>query len=129
VAGDAAGQGLWPAAHEVHAALVAAWLATPVEVVIAVGPIYSADEWRVLQAATPAGLVALIEADVETTLSRARADGSRGRSRDPSFHRSAHARFRSLAPSIPADLRFDSDRLPAAAITAAIVAALATSGR
>jgi hypothetical protein len=119
----AAAAGLWFAAHEVHGALVGQWMRSAVDVVIAVGPIYSLEEQtaftRTLQD-TAAVRWVVIDAPVSVTLGRARANSNRGVSRDPEFHHAAHRRFRELLPAIPAELTFDSSVLSADEIATAI---------
>jgi hypothetical protein len=115
--------GLWFAAHEAHGALVGRWMRSDVDFVIAVGPIYSAEEQAALTRALPdaaAVLWVVIHAPVSVTLARARADPGRGLSRDPDFHHAAHRRFRELLPLIPADRAFDSGRLGAGRIALTI---------
>lgn len=124
----AAATGLWPAAHRAHGALVAGWLATEVDLVVAVGPIYDAEEQRALGDALPRSVTplrVLLDAPVETTWARAKDDPARGLSRDHDFHHRAHARFRELLPAIPADLVLAADALDATEIADAILAALA----
>jgi thymidylate kinase len=120
----AAETGLWFAAHEAHGALVGQWMRSGVDYVVAVGPIYTAEEQSALTRALPGGAVPLwvvIDAAVSVTLARARADQRRGLSRDPAFHHRAHRRFRELLPRIPADLTLDSVRLDAEQIAAVIM--------
>lgn len=131
VSPGAAALGLWFAAHEAHGALVGQWMRSAVEVVIAIGPIYSADEQRALTRFLPEGtspLWVVLDAPVEVTLARARADDGRGLSQDPAFHRAAHERFRGLLPGISADAVFDSSELSPPQIAAAVVALLASRG-
>ncbi len=122
--------GLWFAAHQAHGALTAAWMRSPVDVVIAVGPIYTQDERDAFFGALPPDSQAcrvLVDAPVAVTWQRANADESRGASRQREFHTAAHERFRSLVADIPRDLTFDSGAVSAAAITAAIVDAVGES--
>jgi thymidylate kinase len=119
----AARAGLWFEAHEAHGALVGQWMRSKVDYVIVVGPIYAAEEQTALTRTLPDGVVPLwvvIDADVSTTLARAQADPTRGLSRQPEFHRSAHQRFRTLLSSIPADCVFRSEDQSADEIAAAI---------
>jgi thymidylate kinase len=119
----AADAGLWFAAHEAHGALVGQWMRSNVDYVVAVGPIYTAEEQTVLTRALPDGaalLWVIIDAAVSVTLARAQADQRRGLSRDPAFHHRAHRRFRELLPHIPADLTVDSVRLDAEQMAAVI---------
>ena len=119
----AAAAGLWFAAHEAHGALVGQWMRSTVDVVIAVGPIYSDAEQRAFTRSLPdtaAVRWVVIDAPVSVTLARAQANPNRGLSRDPTFHHAAHRRFRELLPAIPAELTFDSSVLSADEIAAAI---------
>lgn len=114
VQGEGAGAtGLWLSAHRAHAALVAAWLQTPVGVVIAVGPFIDAEEHAILDAALPAGVAVtrvLIEAPIDVTWSRVVDDPARGLSRVRDFHEQTHPRYRRLRDTIPTDLIIDSAR-------------------
>ena len=115
--------GLWLAAHRAHGALVADWMQSKVDVVVALGPIYDEDEQEALYGQLPIGETlcrVLIDAPLPTTWQRVSADSSRGGSRKWEFHESAHARYRSLLPGIPVDLRFDSSRSSAAEIADSI---------
>ena len=110
--GAAAG-GLWFAAHQAHGAMVAQWMRSEVNVVISVGPIYTLAEQEALFEPLPAETCpfrVLIDAPLSATWERARADVTRGRSRQYDFHSAAHERFRSLMPDIPSDLVFNSGK-------------------
>jgi adenylylsulfate kinase-like enzyme len=123
----AAAAGLWFAAHEAHGALVGKWMQTAVDVVIAVGPIYTSREQAALLETLPeASLVhwVVIDAPVAVTLARAQADPGRGLSREPEFHAEAHQRFRQLLPEIPAAQTFDSERMSAEQIASAVLDAI-----
>jgi hypothetical protein len=123
----AAEAGLWFAAHEAHGALVGQWMRSSVDYVVVVGPVYTAEEQVALTRALPdeAGMLwVVIDAAVSVTFPRALADPGRGLSRDPEFHHAAHRRFRELLPAIPADRSFDSVKMDAEQIAAAIDAAL-----
>jgi len=123
----AASSGLWFAAHRAHGVLVAEWLRSAVNVVIAVGPIYSMDEQAAFLDPLPAGQVVhwvVVDAPVAVTFARATADPTRGLSRDRAFHTERHQRFRDLLPGIPADQTFSSDGRSADSIAAAILAAI-----
>lgn len=116
--------GLWFAAHQAHGALVGQWMRSAVDVVISVGPIYTAEEQRALYDRVPPTarpLRVLIDAPLTATWQRVTADLQRGMSRQRDFHETAHARYRSLTDQIPTDLIFDSGRLAAAEIAAEIV--------
>lgn len=105
---------LWPTAHEIHGELVARWLATAVDVVIAIGNIYDEAEQRALEAPLPASVRVLrvvLDAPLAVTWARADGDPERGLSREHDFHERAHARFRALLPHIPADLTLDTSTL------------------
>jgi thymidylate kinase len=112
VTGPGAGaSGLWFAAHQAHGAMVAQWMLSKVNVVISVGPIYSLAEREALFGPLPAETrpcQVLIDAPLSVTWERARAELTRGKSREHDFHVAAHERFRSLLPDIPSDLVFDS---------------------
>ncbi len=123
----AAAAGLWPAAHRAHGALVGQWMRSAVDHVVAVGPIFSTEEQAALTHALPPGATGtwvLLDAAVEVTLARARAQPGRGRSREPGFHRDAHRRFRELRPLIPADLVLDCAVLGVDQVAAAVASAL-----
>ncbi|QDP97027.1 hypothetical protein FOE78_14820 [Microlunatus elymi] len=116
--------GLWFDAHRAHGALVGQWMRSAVEVVITVGPIYTAAEQDALYGQLPPDaepLRILIDAPLSATWQRATADPDRGMSRQREFHESAHARYRALMPDIPADLIFDSGELRASDIADAIL--------
>src|SRR6185312_15201987 len=101
----AARAGLWFTAHEAHGALVGQWMRSEVAYVVVVGNVYSDEEQAALTRHLPddaAVLWVVIEAPVPVTLARARADDTRGLSREPEFHHAAHRRFRQLRPGIPA---------------------------
>lgn len=115
--------GLWLAAHQAHGALVAQWMRSKVDVVVAMGPIFDDDEQEALYGQLPpeeSPCRVLIDAPLETTWQRVTAETSRGISRQRGFHERAHARYRSCLPSIPADLTFDSSTMSAAEIADAI---------
>lgn len=123
----AAAAGLWFAAHQAHGSLVGKWMQTAVDVVIAVGPIYSAGEQAAILEPLPQGSDVhwvVIDAPVAVTLARARAEPGRGLSREPEFHRAAHQRFRQLLPMIPAAQNFHSERMSAQEITSAVLGAI-----
>jgi hypothetical protein len=107
----AAAAGLWFAAHLAHGTLVGQWARSDVDLVLAVGPIYTAEDRAALVAHLPDAVIAeyvVIDAPVSVTLARALADPTRGRSRDPQFHHAAHARFRALLPEMPRRLLLDT---------------------
>lgn len=119
----AAASGLWFAAHLAHGAMVAQWMLSKVNVVISVGPFHTPAEREALFGPVPAETSlcrVLIDAPLSATWERARADLTRGRSREYDFHIAAHERFRSLMPGIPSDLVFDSGKTTADEIADAI---------
>jgi hypothetical protein len=119
----AAPSGLWFAAHRAPGALVAEWVLSDVDVVISVGPFYTQADQDALYGRLPASaqpLRVLIDAPLAVTWQRVRADENRRLSRERDFHTAAHARFRSLMPTIPSDLVFDSGETSAGDIAAAI---------
>jgi hypothetical protein len=123
----AAAAGLWSAAHQAHGAVVGKWTQTAVDVVIAVGPIYTPYERAALLEPLPEASAVhwvVIYAPVNVTLARAQAEPGRGRSRQPEFHRAAHPRFRQLLPKIPAAQTFDSERMSADQIASAVLDAI-----
>jgi hypothetical protein len=123
----AAAAGLWFAAHQAHGALVGTWMQTPVDVVIAVGPIYTPREQAALLEPLPDASAVhwvLIDAPVAVTLPRAQADPGRGLSREPGFHGEAHQRFRRLLPQVPAAQTFDSAKMSAEQIAEAVLDAI-----
>lgn len=125
-AGGAGPPGLWHAAHRAHGALVAQWMRSEVDVVIAVGPVYDQAEQSALYGPLPPDMPmcrVLIDAPLAITWKRVTADPHRGMSRQRAFHEKAHARYRSLMPDIPADLTFNSASTSATAIAEAILQA------
>ena len=100
---------------------------TEVDVVIAIGPIYTRREQAALLQSLPHSSAVhwvIIDAPVGVTLARAQADRSRGLSREPAFHREAHQRFRQCLPEIPAGQTFQSDRVGPARIASAALRAI-----
>ena len=119
----AAASGLWFAAHQAHGALVVQWVLSEVDIVMSIGPIYSQVEQNALFGRLPVGtqpLRVLIDAPLAVTWQRVSANENRGLSRQPDFHATAHARFRSLMPDIPTDLLFNSGHTSASDIARAI---------
>jgi thymidylate kinase len=128
----AARAGLWFAAHEAHGAVVGQWMRSSVDVVVAVGPVYTPEEQKALTRTLPDGapiLWVLLDARVEVTFARAQADPTRGLSREPEFHHAAHRRFRELRPAIPADRVFNSEEMDADQMAAAVEAMLDVDDR
>jgi len=117
----------WLAAHGAHGALVAQWMRSKVDVVVALGPIYDEDEQTALYGQLPVGVTpcrVLIDAPLATTWQRVNVDTSRGGSRQREFHERAHARYRTLLPGVTVDLAFDSSKSSAAEIAGAICRAV-----
>jgi hypothetical protein len=106
----------WAWAHEVHAALVRAWLATPVRTVVAEGP-GTASELDQLMRYVPgdvAVLTVVLSTRYEVALRRALQDPDRGLSKDPEFLRRDHDRFESSRSDLAYDLALNSaDASPA----------------
>lgn len=95
--------------------------------VVAVGPVYTIEGRAALVAHLPDAVVAeyvVIDAPVSLTLARALADPSRGRSRDPKFPQTAHARFRALLPDMPRRLLLDTSAVNEEAAAQAVETAL-----
>ena len=118
-----AAAGLWFAAHEAHGALVAQWMRSEVDVIIAVGPVYTKAEQDALFKSLPTDARVwrvLLDAPLSVTWDRVREDRRRGMSRQREFHQQMHERFLSLRPGIPADVVFDSGELDVAAIGSAL---------
>jgi adenylylsulfate kinase-like enzyme len=123
VGSGAAAAGLWFAAHKAHGALVAQWMRSKADVIIAVGPVYTEAEQDALFGGLPTSAHVwrvLLDAPLSVTWKRVRDDPHRGLSRQREFHQQAHERFLSLRPGIPADVVFDSHKLGAAAISSAL---------
>ncbi|RCK69994.1 hypothetical protein DT076_08270 [Desertihabitans brevis] len=119
--------GLWPAAHVAHAALVAGWLRTGVDLVVSDGPGFEPEEQQTLADALAPGtdvLRVLVDAPVAVTWPRAQADPTRGVSREHGFHHRLHERYRSVVDEIPVDLRLDSSRLNPDQMADAVLAVL-----
>ena len=123
----AAEAGLWLAAHHAHGALVAGWMRSAVDLVVAVGPVFSPAERAALLDPLPLGAAphwVLLDAPVATTLARALADPSRGLSRQVDFHSERHRRFRELRGGVPAAQTFDTRGEDAGSIALAVLEAL-----
>ncbi len=119
----AAAAGLWFAAHQAHGALVAQWMRSAADVIIAVGPVYTKTEQDALFGGLPAGARVwrvLLDAPLAVTWERVRHDQQRGLSRQREFHEQAHERFLSLRSGIPADVVFDSSEADAVTIGSAL---------
>ncbi len=99
----------WDWAHEVHAHVVGAWLATSVRTVIAEGPSTPA-ELDLLMRCVPgdvAVLTAVLVTRFAVALERALQDPGRGLSRDPDFLREDHDRFERGRRHLTCDLTLD----------------------
>jgi len=123
--------GLWSSAHRAHGALVARWVRTQVDLVVAVGPLFSPAERAALLEELPSGAAVhwvLLDAPLSTTLARAAADPSRGLSRDAAFHTDRHARFRRWRAGVPAAQSFDTSTTGVDSITGQVLDALGLRG-
>lgn len=108
----------WDHYQGVLGALVAGWLRTPVDVVVAEGP-NTPGEVAAMLAHVPGARVVTVLAEVSyaVALERVGADPTRGLSRDPALLRAQHARFAAgrdgLAPDVVVDTGASS---PSAAV-------------
>lgn len=87
---------LWDEAHRAHAALLAGWLATSIEVVISPGPFITSFERRTLATGIPPSTRVLevrLNSTYPTALTRVEGDETRGLSRDREFLRSQYEQF------------------------------------
>jgi energy-coupling factor transporter ATP-binding protein EcfA2 len=116
----------WSWAHEIHGKVVGAWLTTPMRTVIAEGPATQAEVEQVLHhvPGDVSVLRVLLVTSYETALERARAEPTRGISKDPIFLGEMYRRFTNELPNIVYDQRFDSEVSPPATLAASVVAAL-----
>lgn len=99
----------WEWAHEIHATLVGAWTARPLDVVVDEGS-SSASELAQILAATPDGvpvLRVLLLADVERSWERAQGDPTRGLSKDREFLGRMYEAFDAGLPHLDHDLLLD----------------------
>jgi shikimate kinase len=93
----------WDRAREVHSDLVGQLLSSGVDVVIAHGPFYSANETSALLRHVPAGIGVrrvMLLTTYEVALERVTGDPRRGLSKDPVFLRSTYERFLQLQAGI-----------------------------
>lgn len=107
----------WADAHRIFCSVVAQWLGTPPDVVVAEG-VGSPEEAAALHAAVadargapPDGeptLSVVLTVAYATALERALADPTRGISRDPAFLRREYDRWDRVREEMPADLRLDT---------------------
>jgi thymidylate kinase len=119
---------VWSWGRRAHGAVVGGWLRTGVDVVIAHGPAYTADETEALMADVPEGtptVRVLLLAPYDVALARVVDDPARGLSRDPAFLRATHERFADLLPEIaPCDHTFATGEASAERIADTLAAAL-----
>jgi adenylylsulfate kinase-like enzyme len=103
---------LWDEAHRAHAALLAGWLSTSIEVVITPGPFITRFERETLRTAIPPATAVLevrLNSTLATAFGRVEGDPTRGLSRDPTFLRSMYEHFDRTTDGEPAaGLTFDS---------------------
>jgi shikimate kinase len=122
----------WQHAHEAHGALVGGWLASPMDVVVAHGAIFTRRETDALMSKVPAGtpvMRVLLRASYEIALARVSQDADRGLSKDPGFLRRTHDRFAAVREEMdPFDPTFDTDVEPAESIAARITSRLIGDG-
>ncbi|MVA75701.1 dephospho-CoA kinase [Auraticoccus sp. F435] len=118
----------WQQAHRAHGALVAGWLATDVDVVVAHGSVFSRQETDALMASVPgdvAVLRVLLLSSFDAALRRVEGDPLRGLSKDPAFLRRTYRRFEELRAGMdPCDLVLDTGRHSAEEVVAAVWARL-----
>lgn len=118
----------WRWAHQVHGALVAGWLETDIDHVVAHGSAFTPDDMAALVRHLPPGTRlhhVLLRCSYVTALRRVTAQAERGLSKDPDFLRRAYDRFEQLLPSIePSDQEFDSERHQPGELADRIVAVL-----
>jgi len=123
--------GAWQRAQAVHGALIAAWLRSGVDAVIAHGPFYTADDRAALLADLPTGVVqrwVMLLAPFEAALGRVADDPDRNLSRDPGFLRASHERFNELLNDFPrCDWVFDTTSRSAEDIVATLGASLSAT--
>jgi len=126
---EAEARRLWDEAHRAHAALLAGWLATSVDVVIAPGPFITLFERETLaRGILPATRVleVRLNSTYATALTRVEGDPTRGLSRDPQFLRSMYDHFDRTTEGEPeVELSFDSVAEDPDSIAASILTRLA----
>lgn len=118
----------WQRGRAVHSVLTAAWLSAGVQVVVAHGPICTAQERADFLAEIPSGVdcrLALLRVPLDVSIARVLADDSRrpeAGSRVTSFLREAHARFEAVMEEVTrvATWDFDTTAMSPAAIAEAI---------
>lgn len=99
----------WNWAHDIHAQLVGAWLATGIDLVIDEGTSSPTEVQQVLDR-VPTGVTVfhvVLTADYAASLARAEADPGRGRglSKDPDFLRTDHDTYTGHLPDLPCNVR------------------------
>lgn len=100
----------WSAAHTIFNSVVGQWLATPLTVVVAEGPGSKAEVSALisgLPAQTPV-VIAVLTSSFDIAFARARADPSRGISRQRAFLSDEFARWAHEMPQIEHDIFIDS---------------------
>ncbi len=116
----------WERGRAVHGELVGRWLRSDVDVVVAHGPAYTAEETTALMADVPDDvpvLRALLLVPYDVALDRVTADPDRALSRDPDFLRRTHDRFTALLPTIPpCDRTYRTEEVDAATIASDLAA-------
>jgi shikimate kinase len=119
----------WQQARKVHGELVAAWLRTGLDIVIAHGPFYTDEETGALLGPVQSTISprhVMLLCSYEAALTRVTPDAERGVSRDPQFLRSAHERFQQLLPHIAeCEWVFDTTVMSADDIVVTLAGALA----
>lgn len=100
----------WHWAHEAHARLVAAWLATPIDLVVAEGPGTPAELDCLMKQApgTVRSATVLLTSSYAVAQQRASADPTREVSKEPRFLRRHYERFEQVREAIPRDLTIDT---------------------
>lgn len=116
----------WSWAHEVHAKVVGAWLATSVHTVIAEGPGSAAEVQQLMHHVhhDVDVLRVLLESEYEAGLRRVDADPTRGVSRNPEFLAEEYRRWDEESPRIPCDLRLDTAQTSPGALAESVIAAM-----
>lgn len=99
----------WNWAHDIHAQIVGAWLATGIDLIIDEGTCSPTEVHQVLDH-LPTGVEVfhvVLTADYDSSLARAQADPGRGRglSKDPDFLRADHDAYIRHLPELPCNLR------------------------
>jgi thymidylate kinase len=115
-------------ARLVHGALVAAWLRSGVDAVIAHGPFYTPEETTPLLAEIDPNQQprwVMLLAPFEVALERVQSEPWRNLSRYPDFLRATHERFNALLTDVPpCEWVFDTTRLSPEEIVSTLAASL-----